>query len=261
MNQCEEKELIKEIGNIKKQNVEEIILMIQYCLTTYIKSLMIFGFQSTVTKDVVSIWKEFCDILIEERNIMNVLLQYKGLGDFTQIITLVDSLNRLNENTIRYYYDVLDDIEVACEMKTEWRAKRKKKPFETLMETKSYHRQACALLLNMDDIKTFLNYPPTFWKYIEKRLIYTDDCFFHGVNMKMDANECLVDMKIMIPIITNLQTALVTIHELKHAYDLYQILGKPLDKDEDEYEKSARDLEGIFEEKYMVKKYQQIFEK
>ncbi len=105
----------------------------------------------------------------------------------------------------------------------------------------------------MDDIKRFLNYSSTFWQYIEKRIVPTDDCFFYGVNMKMDTNNCLVDMKVFVPVITDLQTTLVNVHELKHAYDLYQLLGNPLDKGEYEYERRVKELEESFKEKYMVK--------
>lgn len=261
MNHLEKKKLVEEIRNIEQQNMEEILLMVGYCFTTYIKSLMTFGFQNAITKDVVNVWKEFHKILIEERNIMHVLLQYKDLKNITQANALLNTLEQLNEYTVRYYYDVLDDIELACETKTEWRAKRRKKTFETLIETKSYHREACALLLNMDDIKRFLNYPYTFWQYIEKRIEHTDDCFLHGVNMKMDTDDSLVDIKVFVPVIINLQTALVNVHELKHAYDLYQLLGNPLDKDEDEYEKSAKEFEDSFKEEYIVKKYQQLVKK
>ena len=83
--------------------------------------------------------------------------------------------------------------------------------------------------LKDEDIKLFLNYPNTFWEFISSRTKYLNNYIenrdFYGVYPKFDFNSCLIDIKIIIPKIINLATALINIHEFKHAYDLYNILG------------------------------------
>ena len=67
--------------------------------------------------------------------------------------------------------------------------------------------------------------------------------------------EILVDIKVFVPKVVNLKTALINIHELKHAYDLYGLLGKKIADDNEFYEKEAKKFEKRFETEYMVNVY------
>lgn len=262
----ENKILRDDVQNILYQDVEEFLLMAKYCLKAYVKSVICFGVQHPVTKDVVEIWKEFVSILIEEKNILKYLIQYSSLEDLEEVNAFMFELDDLNTETIQYYYQVLDGIESACEMKTDWRAVRPKKDFDTLIETDEYRKKLCSLTLSMEDIKSFLDYKQEFWKYIETRLIFIDSHFeedkdFYGVNIKLDDYRCLMDMKVMVPTIINLETALVNVHEFHYAYQLFEILGSPITKSNQEFEESAKKCECCFQEEFMAKKYQKVLTK
>lgn len=143
---------------------------------------------------------------------------------------------------------------------------RPKKDFDTLIETDEYRKKLCSLTLSMEDIKSFLDYKQEFWKYIETRLIFIDSHFeedkdFYGVNIKLDDYRCLMDMKVMVPTIINLETALVNVHEFHYAYQLFEILGSPITKSNQEFEESAKKCECCFQEEFMAKKYQKVLTK
>lgn len=266
MKDVELKNLKADVREICYQNVEEILLMFKYCLIAYVKSVKSFGFKHVVSQDVVRLWKEFLEIVQEERGLLKYLIEYGFLEDAEEVNNFILELENANEEMIKYYYEVLDEIETACEMKMEWRAVRVKKNFATLTETDKYRQRLCALTLSLNDIKSFLGYEEDFWKYIQTKILFIDshlveDNFFYGVNIKLDDNNCLVDIKVLVPVVINLETALVNIHEFNHAYGLYKILGSPIIDSDIIYEEKAQNREKLFQEEYMPKKYKKILEK
>ena len=42
-------------------------------------------------------------------------------------------------------------------------------------------------------------------------------------NIKQD-NNCLIDIKVFVPNVINLETAVINVHEFKHAYDLWKLI-------------------------------------
>lgn len=259
-------DLKRDVYNIYYQNIEEVILMAKYCFIAYIKSIMSFGLGQLASSNVAQIWKEFLAIIREEKVILRLLLQSGILADVDEVDDFLFELDEINTKTIQYYYSVLDGVETACEMKTEWRAVRPKKNFKTLLDTDEYRKKICSIILSMEDVKSFLNYGEDFWNYIKEKILFIDshikeDQDFYGVNIKLDDHDCLVDMKVLVPQIINLETALVVVHELNHAYSLYQGLGSSIVKSDLEYEEDARNCEKAFLEDYMVKKYQKCFVK
>ena len=266
MNNSEYLNLIDDIKNIKKENIEEIILITKYCLNTYINSVIVFGFNSKVTQDITNVLKEVINIIKEEHNMLNFLKEYTKDSNVNEVNNFIIELDILNEETIQYYYHVLDGIEDACDIELEWKANRPVKHFKSLIDSYDYHKKLYGLILSTEDIKKFFNYPKEFWNYIDKKTYLLDSRLeqnkdFYGVNMKLNEEKYLTDIKIFIPEIINLETALINVHEIKHAYDLYERLGKIIDKDELEYEETSKKYEQNFKERYLVKRYQQTFNK
>lgn len=266
MKDVELKNLKGDVREIYFQNVEEFLLMLKYCLIAFVKSVKSFGLNHAVSKDIVQLWKEFLNILKEEQVLLKYLIEYGFLEDAEEVDKFILELENVNEEMIKYYYEVLDEIETACEMKTEWRATRKRKNFATLIETNDYREKLCSLLLSLDDVKNFLGYEEEFWNYVQSRILFIDshlekDKFFYGVNIKLDVNNCLVDMKILVPNVINLETALVNVHELNHAYCLYKRLGFSNLENDIFYEEVAKKQEKLFQEEYIPKKYERIFGK
>ena len=264
MKDVELKILKDDVKDICYQNIEEVFLMAKYCLIAYVKSVMSFGRDHFVTLEVIRVWKEFLSIIREEKNILKYLVQYGFFEDMEEVNNFMFELKDVNEETVLYYYEVLDGIETACEMNLEWRATRPKKEFATLIETEDYRRKLCFLTISLEDIKKFLGYEEEFWEYIQKRILFIDSHFeedrdFYGVNIKLDDNQCLKDIKVFVPNIINLSTALVNVHEFNHAYCLYKRLGYSICESDDFYEEVAKNCEKMFEEDYLVKKYKRDF--
>lgn len=260
MNRDEKKFLKEDIADINSLNRDEFLLMIKYCLEAYIKSLIIFGKNSPVTQDVFNVWKEYLNINCERKKIVKFLLKNSKVIDNEEANEILMSIEDLNEKTVLYYYRVLDDILDACDCNDVYRAQRINKDFDTLIETDNYCAQVTGLIMNLEDIKKFLGYPNAFWQYVDNKIVFVDshkegNDKFYSTLMRFDKNNCLIDIKVIVPYIINLQTALVNIHEFKHAYDLYNLLGQSIDEKAPIYEQSARDVEKVFVKEYIIKKF------
>ncbi len=259
MNNKEKANLKDEITDIKKEDLEEIILITKYCFNALIKSIITFGINHQITKEVINVFKEFLSIINEEKKYLNFLLEHSNILDANEVNKYLFKLDDINEKTIKYYYEVLDGIEDACDTKIEWKSKRPNKSFNSLIETDEYINELVGLTITMKEIKEFLNYEESFWEYIKDKFFIVnstevEDNSIYGVILKLD-DDYLIDIKIIIPKIINMETALINIHELKHAYDLYKVLGNKIIKTNEEYEYSAKEYEQDFKVKYLSKKY------
>lgn len=241
----------KEIKDIVRDNKEEKSLVSKYILSTLIKSITVFGINHNITLECRNIHKLFKRIYSYENAIYMFLLSKSEFIDYNEYIELIDKLDILNEKTIRYIYSLLDDIEDACETNQEIRAQHIKKDFKYITETDEYINEAIGLVLNEKDIKNFFNYPNDFWQYIKTKVRIVDSNddnknILYETVMHFDKNNKLDDMRIYVPKIINLKTALINVHEFKHAYDLYIMLGTSVDKENNLFEQDAAQEEEKF---------------
>lgn len=255
MDNVDVKVLKEVLKKVKQQNREEKVFIFNHFFKSFLNSIIVYGIKSDITKDAISIWKEFKKILKEEQNIHRFVIEYSEKIDFDDCLKFLDSIDELNEKTLLYYYKCFEDILCACETKCDFRAKHNKKNFDTLLEADEYQNKAVELMLTFEDIKNYFNYEEEFWQFVDKKIKYIDGSIeknklFYGTLMKFDENENLIDIKVIVPNITNLETALVNIHEFKHAYDLYQMMGKKIEN-EQEYEKQANLEETNFSKQYI----------
>ena len=141
MNKQDLKKIYNEISNIKDENKEELWLMFQYFINCYINSIFNIGLTSSITKEALITFKEFYQIIKTENNILSqVIIKYKKL-EYDHIIKLLNDLDSLNEKTFNYYYSLFDNIEDAIFTKDEYRIKRIKKNFNTLIETTEFNER------------------------------------------------------------------------------------------------------------------------
>ena len=141
MNKQDLKKIYNEISNIKDENKEELWLMFQYFINCYINSIFNIGLTSSITKESLITFKEFYQIIKTENNILSqVIIKYKKL-EYDHIIKLLNDLDSLNEKTFNYYYSLFDNIEDAIFTKDEYRIKRIKKNFNTLIETTEFNER------------------------------------------------------------------------------------------------------------------------
>lgn len=262
MNKTEKRDVKDEIRNTQFQNIEMFFKMAKYTLLSYLHSVFTFGLNSDVTKRTANIWYEFLANLKEEKLLMDALVRYAEDILVEEAQELLEELDSVNDDTILYYYECLDSIDDACDMKQPLRAIIPKK-FDTLIDTNKYRNKICDLTLNIDDIVSFMNLPDAFWKYINRHVIILEvsveeikkeDNF--GVDIKLDNNGFLTEINLTVPKIIDLETTLINVKEYKKAYNLYLLLGKKVDESklgsEEEYPK-------VFLQTYIPKKYKKLF--
>ena len=133
--EVEKAKLVSEITEMKKGEIEEMFLISFYSLSSYIKSLIAFGHRSNVTKDNLKVIKEMFNIIKTDRNMLNFILKNIDNFHIDSIMNVIDMLDDANDKTIMYYYDVINEIEDACEMNVERRGIRSRKNFETINHT------------------------------------------------------------------------------------------------------------------------------
>ena len=108
--------LVRDIEEMKKGQLEEMVLISFYSLSSYFKSLFTFGTGSSVTKDNINVIKEMFNILKSERILLNFMLRNIDKFNINAVTDIVGSMDELNDRTVEYYYKVIEDIEEAVEM-------------------------------------------------------------------------------------------------------------------------------------------------
>ena len=159
-----EKKMIKEyINDIKGLNIEEKLLMFKYYLEAYIKSIITFGISHKVTVDTKMMWNNYLIIMDEEQKIF----RFMEYDETAKYISLLDDTNSL---TVKYYYNVFDDILDACDTSDSFRAEHSKKEFNTLIDTDEYRQEVVGLTIKLEDIMKFLDYPQEYWNYVNENV-------------------------------------------------------------------------------------------
>lgn len=111
------KELCNEIRKYKFEMIEETAFLFAYTLKTYIYSLISFGIGSMVTSDVKNILYEIANINRFELKILNFIKSKVNHIDNSVAFQIIDEMNEDKSLDIEYYYQVLDDIDDAIDMK------------------------------------------------------------------------------------------------------------------------------------------------
>lgn len=225
-------ELKDRIKKTRGDNFEEHLLVTLYSLKSYAASLFKFGLKSEAAKDALKVRKEFVRILKEENSLFRFLLNNINVINVDAASEFIDGLDDLNEQTVKYYYHVLDDIDEAVELGEEHRAKRSPRHFETLTESRSYREEVMALVENSKSIKEFLGYPEEFWELIKGKYHTIEMCHEVADGMPFvtsiyDNDHNIVDLRMVCPEPTDLYTALIAIKTYAKAYEVYKaIIGR-----------------------------------
>ena len=244
-------EITDNIKSMKKGSYEQMCLITMYSLSSYFKSLFTFGSRSNVTRDNLNVIKEMFSILKTEREMLNFILRNLDKFEINATQDVVQMLDDLNDKTVEYYYSVIDEIEDAVDMKEERRGRRPIKNFPTLIQGNGYTNEVKALALNKKAIKDFLGYEEEFWQFIadkdktEVRVPYEGaKSMSYAVPLHDSTTGNVVDVKMYIPEIADLSSALLAIQTYEKAYGIWKCLGKkyiPIDfafERQEEFEKS-----------------------
>ncbi len=222
------------IKDMKNGSYEQMVLITLYSLSSYFKSLITFGQGSNVTRDNLNIIKEMFNILKKERQLLIFILKHIEEFEVEAVCNVVYILDDLNDKTVEYYYNVIEDIEDAVFMKEERRGIRPRKNFPTLIQSDSYTKEVIALTETKDNVKNFLGFEDDFWQYIEKHeySVRTTPELAQEmayVTYLVDENHIVTGMKLLVPDVVDLSTALLAIKLYQQAYDIYKMIGSKYD--------------------------------
>lgn len=225
--------LVKNIEEMKKGQFEEMFLVAFYGLSSYFKSLMAFGSKSDVTRDNLNVIKEMFEVVRTERFLLNFILKNVDNFNVDAAQNVVDTMDELNDRTVEFYYSVINEIEDAVDMKEERRGIRPRKNFSTITQTDTYTNQVVALAENKTSIRSFLKFEDEFWAYIkgcehsvEVPFDVADEISYVTALVDHDGN--VSGIKMLVPEVIDLNTALLAIRCYVRAHNLYGMLGKPL---------------------------------
>ena len=224
-------EVTEDIKAMKKGSYEQMLLITMYGLGSYFKSLFKFG-NSDVTRDNLNVIKEMFNILKTERELLNFILKNMDRFEISSTQDVVQMLDELNDKTVEYYYEVIEEIEDAVDMGEESRGIRPVKHFPTLIQSNSSSNEVKALAINKQAIREFLGYEEEFWTYI-KDMDKTDvrvpyeghEALSHAFPL-YDGDDIVTGLKMYIPEISDLASALLAIQTYEKAHSIWKCLGK-----------------------------------
>lgn len=229
----QKEEITSDIKSMKKGSYEQMWLITMYGLSSYFKSLFAFGGNSKITKDNLNVIKEMFCILKTERDMLNFILRNLDKFEINATEDVVQMLDDLNDKTVEYYYSVIEEIEEAVDMKEEHRGLRPFKNFPTLIQGNSYSNEVKALALNKKAIREFLGYEDEFWTFIankdrtDVRVPYEGaKSMSYAIPLYDRESGNVVDVKMYIPEIADLDSALLAIQTYEKAYSIWKCLGK-----------------------------------
>ena len=178
-------------------------------------------------QNILQIEKE---IALMSAKVMTMLDEiHLALTGFTLI------LDDLNDKTVEYYYNVIEEIEDAVDMKEERRGIRPRKDFPTLIQTNSYANEVVALTINKKAIKEFLGYEEEFWEHIQENDETALRTNYEGVvntayAIYISNSDGTVNrVRMYIPEIADLDGALLAIKTYQKAHAIYKSIGKVYD--------------------------------
>lgn len=259
MDKNDKKMLREVISEYNDEKYEEYYAVLRNEIYTYLKALISFGPNHRITKEVKDIWREFKNNYIIKLNYQQLLLKNYELIHYCEALDFLDLLQDYDEESVKYYLDSFEDIVDACDTKVEFRANHREKKFKPLESEKLIQLSYRGLTLSREEIIKFLSYPQEFWDYLKPRVREVDpwvedNKYFWNTFLKFDENKILSDIHVCVPGIVNIKTACVNVHEFKHAYDMYKLLGQEVDEEKPKYENDARKMEEIFCDEYVLKK-------
>lgn len=241
-----QKKYKREIREIKLQNIETLCSILNYAVSNVLQSSSSYE----KNKRVVS---EFYAIAREEAILLDFLKKNLDRIEASEFYKILDMLYEVSEKTKIYYYGCLGNKEIDFDFFNEY-SKLKK-----IIDTDEYRKRVFCATLSFDNVKEYLsclNITDSFWEYITKHMNLTEEDVFYGVRVKWNQN-VVQDVILYVPPIKNLETALINIRELTHAYYAYKMIGK--EYEDSNYEMKAKNNQIAFKNVYLENKVKQYF--
>jgi len=210
---------VAEINKIKEENWEELYLIIKYSFGTLLNYMFFSRSKMNVPKTSLNIVVNFIKTFKEERKILNFIINHISYIEEEQLEFFLEKLNNLNEQTINYLYTNLDNIEDAIDLNDENRMITPKN-FELLPENRNIKIDVCNLVLSKNFLKSYLGFESDFWTFIDARTIFTDEVKTAQMDWEYHLGS-QIKLKLYLPPIINLETALIAVKAYNKAHILY----------------------------------------
>ncbi len=258
--EIKKEDLIRNINEMKNGSFEQMCLTTIYSLSSYFKSLWAFGRKSQITKDNLNIIKEMFNILSTERTLLNYILKNINSFDINATQNVIEMLDRLNDQTVLYYYDTINGIEDAVDLNNERRGLRPRNYPPTLIQSDAYAGEVIALSENIESLKSFLQFEDEFWEFIKDKVkkvntsVEVMEKMVYAIPIYNDKG-IVVSLCLMLPCIYNLESALLAIKVYKKAYEIYKMIGKNFDSENLE---DSLDLQEEYKKEYLPRKAKDI---
>lgn len=208
-----------EINKIKEENWEQLYLIIKYSFDSIINYFLYSKTTMDIPSNALNVVGTYIKTFKEERKILKHIMNHISYIDKENLELFLEELEKLNEQTIDYLYERLDNIEDAIELNDQNRMTTRKS-FELLPENKNIKTQACNLVLSKDFIKSYLGYEESFWKFIDARTIFTDEVKSCKMDWEYNFKE-QIKLILYLPPITDLDTALTAMKGYNKAHIIY----------------------------------------
>ncbi len=216
------KEYLKEKKNL---NREQFRLIYRYFIKVYLKCLITFGIQHKITKESIELFKSMQSVMNEEREILKFIKKNSVIIDCEAVDSYLDLLEKLNEVTVKYFYDCLEDLESASELKNELYSKHKTKNFKSLIETDEYRLYAASLILSFDDVKNLLGYSDEFWQWAGEKVNFNigdSSLGMKEIKIFFDTDDNLKKINLALPKIVDYDTLNSCIIQIELAYCVFE---------------------------------------
>jgi len=229
-----QEQIIKDIEFSRRTEPKKVRKIVLAGMSSYFKALKTFGPASPAAKEALRTIKEMLKI----HRIEDQLLLFIGnsLEDFDiyAVEEAMQKLDNLNTNTFDSYYDILHEIDTACEEKDKNRQLRPEDGINSLLTNNRYKTMVLGLATTFEDIKEYLPYEEEFWTYLKEevkpKVLHTSgegakvQC---GVVPYWNSEDgTLGSIDVHVPRVTDYETAMEAIRVYKRAHDLYLNLGK-----------------------------------
>ena len=139
-------DIIKQIKFMKSASHEEMYRVFMDSLSMFFKCLTTFGLNNPYTKECFQVVKEMKQVLKEEKRLLTILSNHIDYINLDDLDEMIGTLDELADNTYCDYSDILDNIDISCEIKDKERFVRPYKPINSLISNDEYKEKVYDLV-------------------------------------------------------------------------------------------------------------------
>jgi len=142
----DKQDILEEIEFMKKGEKEELYRIGMYSITTFLKSSILFGINSNQAKESINVITNMIKILKEERTLLNIINKNIDNINIDDASIIIDMLDKVNDNTYLSYEELLNNINVCCDIKDKDRLFKSNKEIDSLINNNNYKEKVLKLI-------------------------------------------------------------------------------------------------------------------